>query len=29
VKAWRFRPFVFNGDPVTVVTTFEFVFKAK
>lgn len=29
VKAWRFKPFVFNGDPVTVVTTFEFVFKGK
>jgi TonB family protein len=29
VKAWRFKPFVFNGDPVTVVTTFEFAFKAK
>ncbi len=29
VLGWRFKPFLFNGYPVTVVTTFEFVFKAK
>jgi TonB family protein len=29
VLGWRFKPFVFNGYPVTVVTTFEFDFKGK
>jgi TonB family protein len=29
VQGWRFRPFMFNGNPVPVVTTFKFVFKAK
>jgi periplasmic protein TonB len=28
VQEWRFRPFILNDKPVTVVTTFRFVFKA-
>lgn len=28
VQEWRFRPFVLDGNPVTVVTTLKFVFKA-
>jgi len=28
VQTWRFRPYILNGDPVVVSTTFKFVFKA-
>jgi outer membrane biosynthesis protein TonB len=28
VQEWRFRPFILDGNPVAVVTTFKFVFKA-
>jgi protein TonB len=27
VQDWRFRPFLLDNKPVTVVTTFKFVFK--
>ncbi len=29
VQEWRFRPFLLDGSPVTVVSTFRFVFKAR
>ena len=29
VKAWRFKPFIHNGDPVPVVTTFKFFFGSQ
>jgi len=28
VQGWRFSPYVLSGNPVAVVTTFKFVFKA-
>jgi periplasmic protein TonB len=28
VQDWRFKPYILDGNPVAVVTTFKFVFKA-
>ena len=29
VKNWRFKPYLVDGEPVDVVTTVNFVFKAQ
>jgi outer membrane biosynthesis protein TonB len=29
IQAWHFKPYVVDGNPVPVVTTFNFAFKTK